>query len=70
LSISISPTSGWKNVFGECLKISRAIAILTHHTNTDLLGILIKASDVYTGLIGLITCSIKFKLVNVTNSIG
>jgi hypothetical protein len=68
LLISIYPTSGWKNVYGKCCwKVLRSITILSSHTCTDLISTLNKIGGSDTSSIGLLTCSTKFKLVNVIN---
>jgi hypothetical protein len=68
LSISISPTSSWKNIFGKCCwKVFGGIAILTDHTNTNLIGIIDETSGSKIGSIGLLTCLTKLKPIDVIN---
>jgi hypothetical protein len=70
LSISISPISSLINNYGKCCwKISKGIVILIGHTCIDLTSILNETSGLDIGSIGLITCSTKFKHVEVINII-
>jgi hypothetical protein len=65
VSLSISETSGWKNVCGRChLKVSWGIAIWTGSTNTSSVGTLSTYSTKFKLLDGveLTNC---FNLINV-----
>jgi len=70
LSISISPTSSWKNIFGKCWKILGGITILTSYTRTSLTGTSDETNGLDTSLVGLITCPTIFKHVDVINLRG
>jgi hypothetical protein len=69
--ISISPTLGWKNVYGKCCwKVSRNITILTCHIGIGLTCTSgeIGGSDI--GSTNLLTYPTMFKLVDVIKLIG
>ncbi len=67
-SISISPTLGWKNVFGKCCwKVSGGTTILTSHTCIDLTTTSNETSGLNLSSVSLLTCPIIFKPVDVIN---
>jgi hypothetical protein len=66
MSISISPTSSWKNVSNKCCwKVLGGITILRGHTSTNLTNILNETCGSNTCSTCLIAYSTRFKHVDV-----
>ncbi len=71
MSISISPTLGWKNVYGKCCwKVSKGIAILIGCTFIGLVGTSDETSGLEISSTSLLTYPTRFKPTHVINLIG